>query len=254
MCVPGGGDGRQGQDGNPQRTSVVIRGALTVLLDRAVRSQTASRYTNACLAVAFVVLAVVACATPAPSLPPMSSPAPATAPEITPRPTAPAGLEVTGADAPRNVPDPCALVMMAEVEQLIGAAPEVAVRGFRSSEDSWTCEIQAVSGIDGRVFVAIYVNAAHSGWTEPLIAEPGATALTHPSLVGVGLGEGGVAVELDHHVLVLGASRADGEPVQLATLTAAAGLIVERLVPPKSGGQDGSGRRWPHLAARTQRG
>jgi hypothetical protein len=184
-----------------------------------------------CLLAALAVLTFAGCTTTAPSLRPALSAAPAATARITARPTAPEGLVVTGADAPRNVPDPCALLTLLEIEQLTGADPEVGVRGFSSDDDSWTCEIQAVSGTDARVFVALYVNAAHWGWNEALLAEPGATALVHPSLVGVSLANEGVAVELDRHVLFLASGKVDGHSMDPDVLAAAAALIVDRLAP-----------------------
>ena len=177
-----------------------------------------------------LVLNIAGCASAAPSAEPSSaapalSIAPSPTARISHRPVPPAGLTVTGADAPRNVPDPCAVLTAAELEALLGIEPELAVRSFDGTDDSWSCSIEPVGDGTTSVLIGVSVNAAYPGWATELEAAGGGHVLDHPTLDGVEFTDGGIAVALGSDVLLLVGSTAEAiipaEPLLEAAAAAA---------------------------------
>lgn len=145
---------------------------------------------------------------------PALSVAPTATPTITQRPTVPAGLVVTGEDAPRNIPDPCALLTIAEATELLGGVPVGATREIGGG-DSWVCRMAGGPRDESLLIVAVAVNGATPGWMEEF-RDAGATQAGPTTVIATELGS--VVTELGLHLLVVAvgdaaAPRADLDPV-----------------------------------------
>ena len=177
------------------------------------------------LAAVATSIVVAACAAPS-STPSPSLATPVPTPSITERPTPPTGLALRGAEAPRNVPDPCALLDLDELTAILGATPTVAERSYTSDDDSWSCAV-VVGDEPVGVSVQVYVNGAYPGWTTDIVDQGGATLLGHPTLVGVAFEGGGIGVELGQDIVVL-LHVVDSATGPDAPLITAASAMVER--------------------------
>jgi hypothetical protein len=173
-----------------------------------------------------------ACAGPEPATPcPSLSVRPTPTVRVTAAPAVSGELVVSGVEAPRNVPDPCAILTVAEMTEVLGRPPDVAVR--RVSEYDWSCEVHVAADSEARVSVTVFVGAAGDGWTDDLVAAGASTAISETlGTEALILDDAAVVFEIGMDLFMLAGIDDDGFSLD----DRAHGLLAQRVMARLTGG------------------
>ncbi len=148
-------------------------------------------------------------------------------PVVTERPVPPAGLTITGEAAPRNIPDPCALLTGDEVVAVLGTDPWQVIRSVEEF-DSWACGFGTDDG-SRSMTVTVFVNGAPAGWETDV--DGGTLARSAPPVVLLAEPIQLVLTELGTHLVGIAVDDAVGEDVDETLLVDLAAVIARRHAP-----------------------